>query len=191
MKTLLNICLIIIAVLTFIIATEQCRRKPCPEPITEPITIIIPGDSIPKPAPPVIASTKDSIQVIYDTITREVDSAAIIRDYLATVTYKGLVLRDDSLLYASIDLYLSRNRYDSIIPSFAIRKPTTVITTNYIYPTKDKVISQDIGFFHINSASFTSSGLQTSIKYRKWSFRYGYGTGETHLFQVGYQVWTY
>jgi hypothetical protein len=140
---------------------------------------------------------KDKIHIQYDTITREVDTGAIIRNYLASVLYKGIVLRDDSLLFASVDAYLSRNRIDSLVPHFAIRKPTAIIhNTVYVYPDKPEnrkptpVTRFSAGAFVVVNPVISDAGLAASLQRKKLEIGYGYSLKGTHLATAKYTIFS-
>jgi len=70
---------------------------------------------------------------IHDTTLREVDSAAIVADYLSTVIYDSVIV-DDSSLYLRYRETISHNRSQSIMFDYKNRRVTTVIV-NKVYPT--------------------------------------------------------
>lgn len=184
---------LVIAILALFIAFDQCTRKPCPEPqLSSTTTEIIPGDSIPKPA---LTVKPVKPQIIHNTVTREVDTGAIIRDYLAQVVYKDIVLKDDSLLFASVDAYLSKNRIDSLKPYFAIRKPTAIINkTVYVYPEAEKPgkvrqFGLEAGVFGYAAPFGNDAGPFAEVKLKRWQIGYGYGLHKTHLFKTTYTIW--
>ena len=181
---------LIIAGLCLFIAFDQCSRKPCPDPQVTTVTTIIPGDSIPKPYP-VVVPGKPIIE--RDTFWKDVDSAAIIADYLSRKIYKGIVLRDDSLLFASFDAYVSRNNLDSVHPFFAIRKETSVTHTTITYdcPESNKLrpFGLAAGGFGYASPWGSDAGPSAEVSFKRWSFEYGYGVNGSHLGSIKYKIW--
>jgi len=113
--------LIAIILFCIILLLQHCRHcPPCPEMSVQ--TIIIPGDTIPKPYP-VITPVPDSI--IYVPIPANIDTQAIIQSYFSH-TYGTDTLANDSAIFISIDWHIFQNRLQSIKPYIANRRPLLI-----------------------------------------------------------------
>lgn len=119
---------IIISVLLAIVLIQQCNKPEPPTPEVKEIvihdTIIIPGDSVPVPYP--VVKIRDQWHIIYDTIIREVDTAAILADYFAH-RYGIDTLANDTNTFVSIRWYVHQNRLINVWPYIMNRKPSTII----------------------------------------------------------------
>ncbi len=123
MKTAPWIIIIVLILLLFL--QRECHRCPEYEEISDTTdTIYLPGDPVPIPYP--VVEIRDRWITIYDTIIREVDTAAILRDYFAH-RHGYDTLANDSSVFVAIGWHVTQNRLISLTPYIANRKPTTII----------------------------------------------------------------
>jgi hypothetical protein len=167
---------IIISVLIILLVLQrECHR--CPD-VTEPVaktdTVYIPGDPYPVSYPVYVPVRYDSI--VYDTSLREVDSFAIVKDYLAEV-YGHAVLIDDSSAFLKINYMVCENRLKYVIPIFQNKRATTIIhNTTVIESVKPKTkIFAGVGV----GRSLTSFALAPSLALL---------SKKDHLYTMSYDV---
>ena len=125
MRTIITTLVLVIAVaLLSVLLLNTCKREPVYVTVTTRDTI--PGDSVP------YAVTVDRpIPQYIDTggwRYYDIDTLAILRDYLSKVAYND-TLKDDSSAFIAIVDTLSRNRIQSRTLYYANRRPTIINNT--------------------------------------------------------------
>jgi hypothetical protein len=122
---------VILALVILLFLQRECggRCDDCPEIQTEVLTDTIPGDSVPYPVPSPIPDP----EIVYqdtgriDSFYLDVDTAAILKDYFASVIYTDTI-NEDSSFFAVIHDTLSRNRLIGRSFFFQNLRPISITT---------------------------------------------------------------
>jgi len=177
-----NISNLVIAILILLLILKTCS-KPFEKPITTTtIKTITKWDTIKTSIP--IYVPKHSVKIIYlpdtDTVWRDIDTAAILKDYFATYVYFDTIENDSVSI--TIQDSITKNKIKNRKLDYWIKYPTVTITItkNNVIFINNRELYAGLGVgFTLNQLNHVSGDLTFKTKKRAL---YNLGIGITNDF---------
>ena len=147
------------------------RLNPCPEIASDTLYVY---DTVPHYIPdtiPYYVVKHDSV-VYHDTIFKDIDTAAILKDYYAEHHYYRTW--KDSLLVVDLKDIISENRPIDNVFTYKILRPQTVIKNEYTSYSYSRYITAGMNFL-LKDLSYT--GIEVNYISSKWQGGIGYNFG--------------